>query len=322
MRGRRIIRQAAAFGLAAGLMTGLSGQAGLGRGSTALAAEGAWSLQNGQYVDASGAPIAGAAAKGITVTKYQNRANENGIDWSRVAADGVSFAMIRVGYYQDKDPYFDRNVQEAFASGIRTGVFFYTQALDAQTAADEAAYVLEVVKDFPISYPIAYDVESQYLLDNGLTPQQITDNVNTFCSVIAAAGYRPVVYGNNEWLTRHMDTAQIPYDIWYARYGTVNEYPNRTLWQCTDSGSVDGIAGNVTIEFDFAGYSALLAPDGWHNINGRWYYMKNFQKQTGWVQAGESWYYLDPSGVMIADTTMEIDGVSRTFGADGALMEL
>ena len=52
----------------------------------------AWSLENGQYVDASGAPIAGALEKGITVTKYQNRANENGIDWSRVASDGVSFA--------------------------------------------------------------------------------------------------------------------------------------------------------------------------------------------------------------------------------------
>ena len=24
-------------------------------------------------------------------------------------------------------------------------------------------------------------------------------------------------------LTRNMDTGQIPYDIWYARYGTVNE---------------------------------------------------------------------------------------------------
>jgi len=85
-----------------------------------------WSLENGQYVDASGAPITGALEKGITVTKYQNRANENGIDWSRVASDGVSFAMIRVGYYKDKDPYFDRNVTEAFANGIDTGVFFYT----------------------------------------------------------------------------------------------------------------------------------------------------------------------------------------------------
>ena len=182
-----------------------------------------WTMENGQYVDAAGAPIAGALAKGITVTKYQNRANaENGIDWAKAAADGVSFAMIRVGYYRDKDPYFDRNVMEADANGIKAGVFFYTQALDVRTAIDEAEYVLKVIKDFPISYPIAYDVESQHLLDSGLTRQQITDNVNAFCRTITDAGYRPVVYANHEWLTKNMDTSQIPYDIWYARYGTIN----------------------------------------------------------------------------------------------------
>ena len=45
--------------------------------------------------------------------------------------------------------------------------FFYTQALDAQTAADEAEYVLQVIKDFPVSYPVAYDVESNYLFGTG-----------------------------------------------------------------------------------------------------------------------------------------------------------
>lgn len=51
---------------------------------TAAAAE-PWDKENGQYVDASGAPIAGALEKGITVTKYQNRANadKGGIDWAK-----------------------------------------------------------------------------------------------------------------------------------------------------------------------------------------------------------------------------------------------
>lgn len=288
--------------------------------ATSFGAE-AWSMENGQFVDAQGEPVAGALAKGITVTKYQNRANENGIDWARAAADGVSFAMIRVGYYMDKDPYFDRNVTQAAANGIKTGVFFYTQALDVQTAVDEADFVLKVVKDFPVSYPIAYDVESQHLLDNGLTRQQITDNVNAFCKTISDAGYRPVVYANNEWLTKNMDTSQIPYDIWYARYGTINSYPNRTIWQCTDKGKVDGINGDVTIELSFADYSALIPPDGWKRVDSRWYYMKNYMKQTGWVQVDGLWYYLDTNGVMIHDTTMDIDGVSYTFDSNGVMLQ-
>lgn len=183
---------------------------------TAAAAE-PWDKENGQYVDASGAPIAGALEKGITVTKYQNRANadKGGIDWAKVAADGVNFAMIRIGYYKDMDPYYSMNMQGASENGIKTGVFFYTQALDTQSAIDEANYVLKMVRDYPVSYPIAYDVESQHLLDNGLTKQQITDNINAFCKVISDAGYRPVVYANNEWLTNHMDISQIPYDIEY-----------------------------------------------------------------------------------------------------------
>uniref|UniRef100_UPI003261D1AB hypothetical protein n=1 Tax=Clostridium sp. NkU-1 TaxID=1095009 RepID=UPI003261D1AB len=54
----------------------------------------AWKLENGQYVDASGIPIEGALEKGITVSKYQNRQNESkvGIDWKKVAQDGISFA--------------------------------------------------------------------------------------------------------------------------------------------------------------------------------------------------------------------------------------
>ena len=67
----------------------------------------AWDFENGSYVDASGTPIEGAVAKGITVTKYQNRANrENGIDWGKVAADGVGFAMIRIGYYGSSSSWY------------------------------------------------------------------------------------------------------------------------------------------------------------------------------------------------------------------------
>lgn len=289
---------------------------------TPFSAWGAWELADGQYMDASGQPISGALEKGITVTKYQNRQSEGkgGIDWSRVAADGISFAMVRIGYFNDRDPYYSMNMTGAAANGIKTGVFFYTQALDTQTAVEEAKYVLRMVKDYPVSYPIAYDVESKYLLDNNLSRQQITDNINAFCKTIADAGYRPVVYANNEWLTNHIDMSQMPYDVWYARYGTVNNCQNRTIWQCTDQGTVDGIEGNVTIEFSFADYGSLISPEGWKVIDGNWYYTRNYVKQTGWVEAEGKQYYLDSNGIMIHDTTMTIDGASYTFGSDGAVI--
>ena len=273
-------------------------------------------VQDGQFIRANGSAIEGAVAKGITVSKYQNRAGA--MDWEQAAASGVSFAMVRLGYHNDLDPYFDENMQGALSHGIRTGVFLYTQAMDVETARDEARFVLDQVKDYPISYPIAYDVESQYLLDMGKTPQEIAQQVNAFCQVIAEAGYRPVVYGNHQWLTSHMDTAQIPYDIWYARYETsVNEFPNRTIWQYTDSGLVDGIPGEVCIEVAFADYTQLFPGTGWRLINGSWYYYQDYAKQTGWLNLGETWYYLREDGSMVSGCTLEIDGVSYLFDENG-----
>lgn len=155
-------------------------------------------------------------------------------------------------------------------------------------------------KVFPISYPIAYDVESQHLRDSGLTRQQITDNVNAFCRTITDAGCHPVVYANHEWLTKNMDTSQIPYDIRYARYGTINSYPNRTIWQCTDTGTVDGLNGNVTIELAFANYASLIPADGWRHVDGLW-------------------YYLDPNGCMIFSEIRLEKGINLSNGITGAV---
>lgn len=277
-------------------------------------------VQDGQFIRANGTAVAGAVAKGITVSKYQNRAGA--IDWSRVAADGVSFAMIRLGYLNDQDPYFDENMQGALAQGIRTGIFFYTQAMDVETARQEARYVLDKIKDYPVSYPVAYDVESQYLLDMGKTPQEIADQANAFCQVVSEAGYRPVVYANNQWLTTYVDASQIPYDIWYARYETsVNEFPNRTIWQYTDAGTVDGIAGEVCIEIAFVDYAQLFPGTGWRQINGSWYYYSDYQKQTGWLPQGDDWYYLNQDGTMAAGGTVMIDGIPYVFDENGILLQ-
>ena len=145
-------------------------------------------------------------------------------------------------------------------------------------------------------------MESNYLLEQGLSTAQITENVNAFCKVIADAGYCPIVYANNDWLTNHLNTAEIPYDIWYARYGTINNYPNRTIWQCTQEGNVDGINDHVTIELSFTDYSEKIPANSWKKIGGKWYYMKDYVKQTGWVQVGDTWYYMDASGAMVSNT--------------------
>lgn len=281
------------------------------------------------YTDTQGNVVPGVLAKGITVSKYQNRASESqgGIDWQKAKASGVSFAMVRLGYLNDPDPYYHENMVNAQEAGVKTGVFFYTQALDTATAVEEANFVVSKLGEYTVTYPVAYDLESQYLLDAGLTRQQITDQAIAFCQVIAQAGYQPMIYANQEWLDNHIDTSRLkdesgqPYHIWYARYGTTHQYPNRTIWQCTDSGQVDGIAGNVAIEYAFTDYGALTDSDGWYQVGEGWYGVIDRKYQTGWVQIDGKWYYFDSDGKMVQDTTLNIDGTDWTFGPDGALVE-
>lgn len=282
----------------------------------------------GQCLDAEGNPVQGVVERGITVSKYQNRASEThgGINWRRVKESGIDFAMIRLGYLNDADPYFHQNMGGAQTEDISTGVFFYTQALTDEDVAQEADYVLSQIKNYRIAYPVAYDVESQVLLDNGLTKDQITAHAKMFCDRIAAAGYRPMVYANKNWLDNYLDASKLtdseghPYDIWYARYNSEGEYPNRTIWQYTESGTVDGIWGNVAMEYAFVDYHSLIPAEGWRLIGGSWYYVKDYKFQTGWLSLDDKMYYLEPDGRMISDIQTSIDGVAYQFGSDGALV--
>lgn len=284
-----------------------------------------WTKADGVYVDDTGNTIEGAILRGVSVSKWQGDVN-----WEKVAADDISFALVRmasIGYEGEytMDEFFDKNMREAGANGIHVTPYVYLQTKTVEEARAAAAYAVSVAGNYNISYPLAVDVESQYILD--LSTQELTDIVNAFCQVVAEAGYTPIVYSDYNKFTTEMDTNQIPYDIWLARYGGSNNYPNRTMWQATDKGTVDGISGNVCLEFAFKDYAGnALAPSDqtpgqWAEENGIWYFENNGSRYTGWVKPDGNWYYLDPSrgGAMAAGTTMVIDGVTYTFDGSGVM---
>jgi len=286
----------------------------------------AWTKVNGAYIDDTGAPIEGAILRGVSVSKWQGD-----IDWTKVAADDVTFALIRmasIGYEGEytMDEFFDKNMREARNNGIHTAPYVYLQTKTVEEARAAARFAVEQAGKYDITYPIAVDIESQYILE--LSVQELTDVVNAFCQVIGDAGYTPIVYSDYNKFTTEMDTNQIPYDIWLARYGGSNSYPNRTMWQSTDKGVVNGISGNVCLEFAFKDYAGTLntadnglTPGQWQEENGTWYFVNNGRRWSGWIKPDGNWYYLEPSkgGAMVSNTTMEIDGVTYTFDGSGVM---
>ena len=196
------------------------------------------------------------ASVGVDVSSHQQD-----IDWELVAANGVEFAMIRVGYrgYTEgeiqPDDYFTQNIEGALAAGLDVGVYFFSQALDEKEAIDEANFVLESIKDYPLSYPVIFDWEDIQAdaRTDGMDSVQLTKNALAFCSAIEKAGYRAGVYFNQRFGYEEFDLESLQdYVFWLAEY---NETPSFSyhfqLWQYCNDGRVDGIQTDVDLNLAF-----------------------------------------------------------------------
>lgn len=199
---------------------------------------------------------------GIDVSVFQGD-----IDWDAVKNDGIDFVMLRVGYrgygqkgIMGKDDKFDSNYEGAKKAGLKVGAYFFSQATNESEAREEAAFVLDAVRDCPLDYPIAYDwefVDNGEARTNGMTSEDITVCAKAFCEAIKSAGKVPVIYFNCETGYFNYDLPQVKdYDFWLAEYyDTPSFYYNYKMWQYSKTGSVDGISGDVDMNISIVDFS-------------------------------------------------------------------
>lgn len=205
---------------------------------------------------------------GIDVSAYQNRASENQtIDWEAVAADGVEFAMVRIGLRGTStgaisaDQFYAQNIEGAMAAGIETGVYFFAQAITVEEAIEEADFVISLLEDHEINGPVAYDWEmhdASYRV-YGTTPEMATACAIAFCKRIEEAGYTPMIYaGQYVSYIKYDQGAIAPYLSWYPEYKSESSeklyptfYYQMDYWQFSSSCTIDGIGGRVDANIQF-----------------------------------------------------------------------
>lgn len=211
----------------------------------------AWEKVNGKYMNSLGQVIEGATKKGIDVSHHQGK-----IDWQKVKNDGIDFAIIRCGYGGDYTSYDDRqwlyNVSECERLGIPYGVYLYSYSKNVEDAKSEAAHVLRLLKGYNPVYGVYYDLEDEPTtgkLDN----TTIGTIAKTFCDRISAAGYKVGIYANKYWWTTKLTSSVFQnekWSKWVAQYNATCTYEGKyDLWQCTSEGQVNGINGNVDLNF-------------------------------------------------------------------------
>lgn len=207
--------------------------------------------------------------KGIDVSQWQGV-----IDWAKVKAAGIEFAMIRAGYGQNNiDPQFKRNISECNRLGIPCGIYWFSYAYTEAMAIREAEYALSAVESYKLDYPIAFDWEgdsANYAAKNGVTVTKTLASAmaRAFCKRLEQAKYYAMVYTNPSYLATYFDN-DIPkqYDIWLAQWPT-NPDPNSKpaqaggIWQYTSSGSVNGISGRVDMNAAYYNYPDIIEKNG------------------------------------------------------------
>ncbi|MCR5282697.1 MAG: N-acetylmuramoyl-L-alanine amidase [Lachnospiraceae bacterium] len=195
---------------------------------------------------------------GIDVSKFQGD-----IDWEAVAASGVQFVIIRLGsrgYGSGElvmDDKFVENIEGAQAAGIKTGVYFFSTALNEKEAVAEADYVLDAIAGYRIDMPVVFDTEIityDKARNADMTPNELTQATRAFCDRIKNAGYTPMIYANAKRFTTVLHLEELEgYEKWLADYRSVPDYPyDFRMLQFTEHGSVPGIATDVDINLLFS----------------------------------------------------------------------
>lgn len=205
--------------------------------------------------------------KGIDISRYQGAP-----DFSRVK-NAVDFVIMQAGfgkYSLQKDEQFERSYSECKKYGIPVGAYWYSYAKSAAEALAEANACLAVIKGKQFEYPVYYDLEEGLA---ALGQKTVSAIAATFCNALEQAGYFAGIYISRIPAQSYLSQeVAAKYALWLAEYGSKCNYDGKFgMWQYSSEGRVDGIGGNVDMDYCYEEYPALIKGAG---LNG-------FAKSTG-----------------------------------------
>ena len=197
---------------------------------------------------------------GISVSYYQGD-----IDWDKVKGSGVEYVFIRVGYrgYETgelhEDKKFQEYIEEAQKSGLKVGVYFFSQALTIREMEEEIQFLDQRIQKYQLDYPVAINVgrtgegEEQFRT-NSLSTEEYLNLQKFFCVNMKKHGYTPMIYDSYENIENNREELGYdPYEgclLWIYYPGKELLNPNGCLvWQYKHYADVDGIETKVSIGF-------------------------------------------------------------------------
>ena len=145
---------------------------------------------------------------------------------------------------------------------IPVGAYWYSYATTADEAKQEAYVFLKVLDGKLFEYPVAFDIEEKLSLANA------SELCDAFCSEIEKNGYYTAIYSfKNAFENNITSDIKNKYDTFLSHVGIENtDYSgNYGLWQYSWTGRIDGISGDVDLDYAYKDYPTIIKNIG---LNG------------------------------------------------------
>jgi len=189
---------------------------------------------------------------GIDVSYWQAA-----VDWAKVKAAGVQFAIIRAGYREVKDIRFDRNYEGATAAGIPAGAYWYSYATTVEGVKAEAQACIKALQGTKLAYPVYFDIEEQSQFKKG---QAFCSSIaQAFCNALEAAGYYAGIYISAGNINLLSEAVRKRYTMWVADWTGECDYTGaHDVWQYSNNGRVNGIGSAVDLDYCYKDFSQVI----------------------------------------------------------------
>lgn len=219
--------------------------------------------------------------KGIDVSEWQGNLTKD--NWLKVKNSGIEFAILRCGYttygkskkkYVDR--YFENNYKICKEIGLPIGVYYYSCATNETEAKEEANFVLSLIKNKQLEYPVVIDTEDNHNINKStnspvsqasIGKYKLTPLIKTFCEIIESKDYYVSIYAGTYWFKNNLILEDLKlYDKWIAQWSkTVSVSYKYGMWQYSSQGIVKGLSGNIDLDYAYLDYPKIMKENG---LNG------------------------------------------------------
>lgn len=204
---------------------------------------------------------------GIDVSRYQGN-----IDWQKVKAAGKQFAIIRCVSSNNSGPYIDptfrQNIEGARAAGLKVGAYYYTYATTEDQAIRELTLVLEALQGQKLEYPVFVDMEDSSIA--ALGKAQATALARFALTVLDQKKWYAGLYTYTNFANTYLNMNELSgWPLFIADYrGFVGYKGPYAMWQYSSTGSVNGISGNVDLDYSYENFLPAILAGGYNGFTG------------------------------------------------------